>query len=193
MMSAFECYQEYLALKNHFTLPSYDYFKYNGKTRNATVQTFEKRNDKLYFQKLAKHPDPRGLMVSNLLVNSKAWIKELAYGDTSKQIYNDWQKRQQSLLYLFKEELSKLKENFDSNFRAEDNSHPYVLKLFLQKQISFETLVMLIDLVKCSNHWSKKHEYDPVVGEVLTKIAKYRPFLNYDREKVKKIVIDKFS
>ena len=35
--------------------------------------------------------------------------------------------------------------------------------------------------------------HDPTAEEVITKIVKYRPFLNYDREKVKKILVDKFG
>lgn len=191
-MTAFECYKEYVALKNHFTQPTYDYFKYRGKSR-ATPTTFEARKDKLYFQKLAKHTDPINYMLANLSENSKLWIKEIAFSIESANIYQDWLKRQQSLMYIFKEELSKLKDEFDSNFKVEDHNHPYVIKLFLRKEISLETLVLLIDLVKCSAYWSKRFEYDPVMEDVMNKIKKYRPFISYDREKVKQIVLDKFS
>jgi hypothetical protein len=143
--------------------------------------------------KVAKHPDPRNYILSNLVENPKLWIKEIAYSPSSEEIYRGWSKRQQSLMYLFKEELSKLKEDFDSNFKVIDHTHPYVIKLYLRKEISLETLVLLVDLVKCSAYWSKRFEYDPTVEEVLNKIMKYRPFLEYDREKVKNIVLDKFS
>jgi len=191
-MSAFECYKEYLALKQHFTQPSYDYFKYNGKIRASSI-TFEARKDKLFFMKMAKHPDPRNYILSNLVENPKLWIKEIAFSVSAEEVYKSWSKRQQSLMYLFKEELSKLKEDFDSNFKVEDHTHPYVIKLFLRKEISLETLVLLVDLVKCSAYWSKRFAYDPTVEDVLNKIMKYRPFITYDREKVKNIVLDKFS
>ena len=143
--------------------------------------------------KVAKHPDPRNYILANLVENPKFWIKEIAFSPTSEKIYKDWSNRQQSLMYLFKEELSKLNENFDSNFKAEDRTHPYVLKLFIRKEISLETLVILVDLVKCASYWSKRFEYDPTVEEVLNKIVKYRPFLEYDKEKAKNIVLDKFG
>ena len=192
MMSAFDCYKEYVSLKNHFTNPKYDYFKYNGKSR-ASFTSFESRKDKLFFQKVAKHADPRNLILSNLLHDNKLWIKEIAYSETANRIYQDWMKRQQSLMYVFKEELSRLNESFDSNFTAEDRSHPYVVKLFLRNEISLETIVILVDLVKCSAYWSKRFEYDPTIEDVLNKIMKYRPFLSYDREKVKNIVLDRFG
>jgi hypothetical protein len=191
MMSAFECYKEYVALKNHFTKPSYDYHKYNGKSR-LNIKSFESRNDKLFFQKVAKHTDPKNYILANLLDNPNLWIKDIAYSESSSKIYQDWAKRQQSLMYIFKEELSSLKEDFDSNFKVEDHTHPYVIKLYLRKDISLETLVLLVDLVKCSAYWSKRFEYDPTVEDVMNKIMKYRPFITYDREKVKNIVLDKF-
>jgi hypothetical protein len=191
-MSAFECYKEYIALKNHFTKPSYNYFKYNGKSK-LNISSFDARKDKLYFMKVAKHPDPRNYILSNLVKNPKLWIKEIAYSSDSEEVYRGWAKRQQSLLYLFKEELSKLNTDFDSNFKVMDQTHPYVIKLFIREEISLETLVLLVDLVKCSAYWSKRFEYDPTVEDVLNKIMKYRPFIQYDREKVKNIVLDKFG
>lgn len=190
-MSAFECYKEYVALKNHFTQPSYDYHKYNGKSR-ASPATFEARKDKLYFQKLAKLPDPSNYILANLVENPKIWIKEIIFSLSAQQIYKDWAKRQQSLMYMFKEEIAKLNDDFDSNFKVVDQTHPYAIKLFLRKEISLETLILLVDVAKCYSYWSKRLQYDPSVEDVLTKITKYQPFMQYDREKVKNIVLDKF-
>ena len=38
----YECYKEYVAIKKHFQYPTYDYFKYSGRTRTSKV-TFSKR------------------------------------------------------------------------------------------------------------------------------------------------------
>ena len=191
-MSAFECFQQYNALKLHFTKPEYDYFRYNGKSR-VSSKSFDTRKDKLFFMKLAKHNDPVNYILSNLLENNKLWVRDLAYNKEAEDRYKDWQKRQQSLTYVFTQELSKLNEDFDTNFKSEDHNHPYVVRLFLQKEISLETLVVLVDLVKCQKYWSRKHEYDPVIEDLLLKIQKYRPFLHYDNNKIKRIVLDKFS
>ena len=148
MMSAFECYKEYMALKNHFTKPSYDYFKYNGKTRGST-QSFDTRKDKLYFMKVSKHADPVNYMLANLVENEKTWIKEIAYSQTAEKVYTDWVKRNQSFTYMFQSEAAKLDEDFNSNFKIQSNSHPFVLKLYLRKEISLETLIVLVDMVGC--------------------------------------------
>ena len=193
MMSAFECYREYIALKQHFTQKNYDYIKYNGKVKTATEKSFNARRDKLFFMKLAKHQDPKNFMIANMIETSKTWIGELAYNEEAQKRYIDWSKRIQSLTYNFKIDINKLNENFDSNFVIEDYSHPYALRLYLQKEISLETLVILLDLVRCFKYWNNKMDGDPIWDEISLRILKYRPFLNYDVNKLKQMVIDKFE
>ena len=191
-MSAFEAYKHYLALKQHFSKKDYDYFKYNGKVRvNAT--TFDTRPDRVFFAKLAKHPDPIFFLVANLLENDKAWIRDIAYGEDAKRVYQDWLRRTQSLSYNFKNELDKLDTDFDSNFKVENNSHPKLLRLYLRKEISLETLMLLINATECMGYWDRKMQYDPIWENVSTKIKKYSPFLKYDLQQIRKIVVDKFG
>lgn len=192
MMTAFDCYKEYLALKNHFTKPDYDYFKYNGKVR-SNVDSFEKRADKFFFQKLAKHPDVRNFLVANFSENEKAWIRNLAYNESAEQVYKNWLKRQQSLSYLFKQELSKLDANFNNNFACKENEHPLLLRKFLGNEISLETLCLLLEFTGAKKHWDSKMQYDLVYDAIKTKIEKYSPFIKCDKDKLIKVVLDYFS
>lgn len=192
MMSAFECYKEYLALKNHFTKPNYDYFKYNGKLK-VNSDSFNNRKDKLFFQKLAKHPDVHNFLIANLSDNEKYWIRELAYSEEAENRYKQWLKRQQSLTYVFKQQLGKLDSDFNQNFIVKDNEHPLLLKLFLGNDIDLETLCILLDLTGAKNHWDSKMKYDMIYDSVKLKIEKYTPFIKYDKEKMKKIVLDYFE
>ena len=191
-MSAFECYKEYLALKNHFSKPDYDYFKYNGKLR-ANADSFNTRKDKLFFQKLAKHPDVHNFLVANLSENEKHWIRDLAYSEDAEKTYKNWLKRQQSLSYVFKQELGKLDSDFNRNFVVKSNEHPLLLKLFLAKEISLETLCLLLDLTGAKKHWDSKMQYDLIYDSIRVKIEKYTPFIRCDKEKLRKIVVDHFS
>ncbi len=52
-VTPFETYQHYLSLKNHFTNPKYDFFKYGAKTR-ASMASFNKRRDKYWFEKTSR-------------------------------------------------------------------------------------------------------------------------------------------
>jgi hypothetical protein len=191
-MTPFEAYREYIALKSHFTSKNYDYVKFNGKLKTASIDSFHNRKDKIFFMRLAKHKDVKGFLISNF-IESNSWVGDLAYNEVAEKNYLSWQKRLQSLSYVFKNDLSKLKEDFDSNIIVEDNTHPYLLKLFLRKEITFETLVILVDLVKCYSHWNKQMKNDPVWKDVGLKIKKYSKFLSYDRNKIREIVVDMFS
>lgn len=191
-MSAFECYKEYLALKNHFTKPTYDYFKYQGKV-NVAYNTFEKRNDKLFFQKLAKHTDLKNFLIANFVNDEKSWIRELAYNQNAEKVYKDWLKKTQSLSYVFKEDLKKLDEKFDNNFICQNNQHPILFKKFLGKEICLETLCLLLEFSGAMKHWNSKMEYDLVWETFRTKIEKYTPFISCDKDKLKKICLDHFT
>jgi len=191
--SAYDCFCEYTALKAHFT-SDYDYVKYNGKIKSASPKNFAQSNLKVFFQKLAKHRDIRGFLIANFLQDTTAWIRELAYSDKAETVYAEWNKTVQSLTYIFTQEIEKLdQDDFNANFIAKDGNHPLILKLFLRKEISLETLTVLIDLTGSDKYLNKVLKNDIVWGEIYFKISKYRPFLVYDREKTKKILLDKYK
>jgi len=191
-MTSFEVYKDYLALKNHFNILGYNYFRYNSKI-TANLESFNKRKDKFLFEKVAKHRDAHNLMLANFIQNPKCWIRELAYDDSSEQIYLDWLKRSQSLTYVVSGDLKKLDEKFDENFIVRDNQHPILLKLFCSDSISTETLCVLVDISRCLKHWDKELNGDVVWDDIKLLIKKYTPFIKYDREKIQKILIDNFS
>lgn len=193
-MSPFECYKEYLSLKQHFTKPNYDYFRYKGKIK-AKQESFNKRKDKIFFQKLAKHPDLHNFLLANFAKDENSWVRGLAYSEEAENIYKDWIRRKQSLTYNFKNDLGKLDDNFDSNFtiNTEKNSHPYLLRLYFGDLISLETMCILLDITGAKKHWDSKLKYDLVYEPIKTKIEKYTPFIQYDKEKIKKIIVDFFG
>jgi hypothetical protein len=191
-MSPYEVYKNYLALKNHFTKDSYDYFKYGGKV-SASVKSFESRRDRFYFEKLAKMRDPTSYVLANLIHDPSIWVGELVSNDTAERRYKDWLKRKQSLSYNFESELGSLEPNFDDNFRAEAGQHPPLLARYLGGSVSLETLIILVHLTRCFSRWNKALEYDPVWKETARKIVKYQPFMKYDIKKFRQIVMEKFS
>jgi hypothetical protein len=191
-MTPFEVYRDYLALRNHFNSDSYDYFKYQGKG-SAKIDSFNKRKDKFFFEKVAKHRDPHHFMLANFVENPRSWIRDIAYSDSSEKVYLDWLKRKESLTYLIQNDLDKLKLPFDSNFLVEDAQLNYILTLRLGGVIGLETTCVLTDMVGCYGYWDK-HLKDNVVWQDMGRvIKKYTPFIKYDKEKVKKIVVDFFS
>jgi hypothetical protein len=191
MMSPFQAYKTYSALKLHFT-SNYNYFQYNGQTK-LKPESFEKRNDKIFFAKIAKHIDPVNFLMINLLDNPKAWIRTLAYDKQAEVKYTDWLKRKQSMTYMFKQDLQKLNPDFNSNLVVEDNTHPKIVVQYLSNEIMFETLCIICAITGCIKYWNKKMMEDPVWDELSRKSIKYMPFMDIDTVKYKKIILDTFK
>jgi hypothetical protein len=110
-MTPFEAYKLYLAMRQHFERDSYDFIKYRGSVP-AKDTTFDTRKDKYMFYKLSKKPDPKGLLIANLCVNPKMWVGDLLDAKAEEN-FVEWNKRQQSLTYWFKQELNNLPDDLD--------------------------------------------------------------------------------
>jgi len=187
----FDTYKTYLSLKNHFTSKTYDYHKYCGKSR-ASVQSFYKRKDRFWFEKLARQKDDKEIenfFIANFVTCSDPqtlWIGEIIRnGETS---YTSWQKKVQSLSYIFKEESKSLfsEHKVDDVFDC-SKGHPIILKKFLSGKISIETLVIYDRIFLFGNNFDKKLK-DPVWETVSLKMKKYSPFLNIDVFRFKKLL-----
>ena len=188
----FDAYKQYLSLKNHFTKEKYDYHKYCGKSR-ATVQSFYKRKDRFWFEKLARNKSDQEVIeffVSNFITCTdpgKLWIGEMIREGDDR--YTNWKKRTQSLSYLFKEETNEIFSdgNFDSMFAMDGTRHPQILKEYLRENISIETMVILDKILGFRQEFDEKLQ-DPVWQTVSMRIKKYSPFLNIDVFRYKKVL-----
>lgn len=190
MTTGFEVYKKYLAIKRHFS-SDYDYFKYNGHV-NVKRETFDKRKDKYFFEKLAKKSDVDEILIANLKNNPNSWIKDLT-DDNAIAIMQEWKRRKENFTYLFSKDIEQLKDNFNENFLIKENSHPYVLQLYFQEKLVLETLVALIDVTDTIGYLNSKLNDDDLWIETRHKMAKLYPFLNYDRGKIKRAILKKFS
>ena len=179
-------------MKNHFTKDKYDYHKYRGKSR-ATVQSFYKRKDRFWFEKLARNKSDQEVVeffVSNFITCTdpgKLWIGEMIKEGEGR--YTEWKKRNQSLSYVFKEETESVFSdgNFDSMFAMDGTRHPQILKEYLRKNISIETLVILDKILEFRSNFDS-HLKDPVWETVSMRMKKYSPFLNIDVQRYKQIL-----
>jgi len=186
-MTPFEAYKMFMALKMHFTQPSYDYFKYNGKT-NASVQTYEKRRDKFYFAKLSRHKDPMGYLVAQFIDSSNPkWIGDF-FGETADGLYNDYLARHQSLSYRFSLDLQTIEEDFIEHFKVKDGQHPSLLGLLKRNSITLETFTILNDNLKFFDLWDSKISETVLWPTIRDRSLKYRPFIHYDSPKIKSLI-----
>ena len=188
---AADAYRCYLALKNHFTKDHYDYIKYRGKTR-ASNAAFYKRKDRFWFEKFARQKNDKEIedfFVSNFIYStdpSTVWIGEMIKEGEGR--YQEWQKKVQSLTYVFKEETESVFENkkVDDMFDC-SKGHPPILKIYLKGDISLESMVIYDRILGYGKDFDKRLK-DPVWETVSRKIKKYSPFLNIDVSRYKKIL-----
>ena len=177
-MTPVETYQSYLALKLHFE-GKYDYFKYGGKT-SASAESFEKRKDKFKFVKLStKLSDPQILdyYLANF-IRGKKWI-----GDFDQKNWIEHKKLNQGLEYFYKDDIEKLLtlvEEFDILFRVDAGNHPKLVKAYLGKKVSLETLVILEKVLHYREQFDAKISETYIWPKVSLLIKKYEPFLKID-------------
>lgn len=187
---SFRVYVNYLALKKHFDTDGYDYHKYNGKIR-ASFEKFQTRNDAFFFYKLSKKKDPLKILISNLVRNPKAWIREIVE-DRGEEIYNEWEKKMDSLSYSYKTDLKKLKDNYHDNLVVNNGQHPHVMTMYFQKEISLETFTILSKVSNVYDYWEEKIVDKFVARDIIRLSKKYYPFLDIDQKKYSEITKEYF-
>lgn len=188
-MTPFDAFNLYMAIKMHFTSPSYDAVKYNFKT-SASVNSFYARKDRHQFVKLSKHKDPKNFIISNFIDGNSNWVGDLM-SDEAQQVYFEWLKRQESLTYIFNTDMNQLDEKFVGYFKVVNGQHPELLKLVRQKKISIETLVILNECLNFFPLWDIKITDTIIWPTLRNKCLKYQNLLHYDRKKMKKIILER--
>lgn len=186
-MTPFEAYKLFMAVKMHFTQPTYDFFKYNGKV-NANLDAFNRRRDKYHFAKLAKLKDAMGYLVAQYTAgNFNGWAGDL-FTEDAERAYTQYLSRQQSITYNFQSDLEKLEEGFISKFKVKDGQHPEALVMFRRGNISIETFTILNNHLNFFQLWDIRIDDTVLWPSIRERCLKYRPFLHYDKAKIKSIL-----
>ncbi len=189
-MNGYDLYCTYQAIKLHFTSENYNFFQYDGKTR-VSVDAFQKRRDKFLFHRLArKYRDDEMVpfLVANFVHSDDNWTKSLLE-DEAEETYKDWKRTTDSMSKVYTEDLQKIatKDNFNDLFKVEDGQFPKLLVLFMQKEVTMETMVILNNIFDFIKIWDKKISDDIIYPKVSRKVRKYGAFLNVDVSKYKQI------
>lgn len=191
-MTGYEAFSIYNSLKLHFTSKSYDYFKYNGKS-NISIEAFENRKDKYHFYKLSRQnekDDYIEFLVSNFLLKENLWAGDLLQ-EEAVIAYKQRMATLQSLGYKFQSDCQKLKDSVESpnDLLKTDGDYPKLLIMTLQKDIHLETLVIMNSIMNFLPMWDKKISDTIRYPEFSIKVKKYTPFLHFDKEKFKNIIM----
>ena len=192
-MDSYEAYTLFLALRAHFNQKNYNFHKYNGKIR-TNYDAFLKRNDRFFFHKLSKKEDPIGYVISNILDDENLWITSL-FTDEADSKYTDWKKRTDSMTYNFKVELDRMGDDFNEVLKVSEGQHPKLLQMYLEGDVSPETMVIINELTSVFKVWNARIEDEIVWPSIYNRLKKYREFMKIDEKKetLKKVIVDKFT
>ena len=200
MYGGFDVYKTYLAVKLHFASDTYDYYKYDGKV-NAKLDTFTKRKDRYFFHKLSTRyaeTDILDFFVANFLADSKRWIGNLLAND-GRDVYLDYKKRKEAFAYHFKQEcgtiasdLGRRNISFNDGFIPPNGQHPRVLRLLIQRKISYQTAVVLDHFLGFTKNWDKEIIEKVVWPEISLKVSRVKPFVNFNVTECKLIMKEVF-
>lgn len=159
---AFEVYKEYMALKFHFDKGnSYDYFKYNGKTR-ANKESFVKQSRlfvALYRKFNESIDDCRSYILWCVTQKLKVPYISILLDNENTNLYKEYRKN--SIVYNFNLDIKKFNsiQNIKSLLKDFDfeTDIPPIIKKYIDKEITFDTLVILNYFFKYTDFYSKNN------------------------------------
>jgi len=199
-MQGFDVYRTYLAFKQHFANPKFDFFQYDGKVK-AKESTYHDRKDFYFFETLArKHTDQEikeFLLASFVSADdpTKVWIGDIKRDGQANWMV--WTKLHESLTYAFKQDLNRVVEHMETTSRTFNDlfkamgTHPPLLRLYIKRSITLETLTILDMVLGFMIQWDREL-HDPLWTALSMKIKKYKPFLSLNTSRYKSIIKETF-
>jgi hypothetical protein len=193
MITGYEAFGLYQAIKLHFTTDSYDFLKYGGKSK-ISVDSFDNRKDKYHFHKLSRRLTNREdlimFLVANFIHDESVWVGNLLT-EESEVIFRQRQRVLQSLSYIFENDCRKIFEGTDNPnqvLQSENGDYPKLLTMVLRKEVEIETICILSQILGFLPLWNKKISDSVRWPQFNRKMNKYAAFLPKDVVKYKLIL-----
>jgi hypothetical protein len=179
----------WMTLKIHFAKESFDAIKYNHINSKSLEKIYDRYKDKFFFEKLCKKSNLVNFYLANIIERDIEYPIDLL-DDVADSTYVEWSRRNESLTYVISNDLLKLEDGFIDAFKSFDGQHPDFLRRVRQKDVCLETLIALDTELKFFPVWSNKIRESIIWPRLRLKCDKYRPFLKYDKKKIKKQIND---
>ena len=179
-MKPIDVYLMYCAMKAHFGKTDYNFIKYGGKSR-VSRNSFFKRKDRYFFVKLSKkyktENEIRNYFIANFMMEQRGYVANF-----NDENYEKWQNRQNNFHDIFTNEIQPMIQDFNSLFEIKKSEHPKLMKEYLGKRISLETLIILDELVEYSKKWNEHLKDDLLWPDLKKLMNNYKWFLTFDKK-----------
>ena len=179
IMEPIDVYLMYCAMKAHFSKNDYDFFTYKGKSR-VPRNSFYKRKDRIFFVKLSKkyeeYEDIKNYLVANFIVEKQGYVANF-----NDENYETWKEKRNNFYDIFTEEIRPFVKNFNQIFEVKNSEHPLILKEYLGKRVSLETLIILDELVGLTKTWNRRMAEDYIWYDLKKLMKNYKRFLTIDK------------
>ena len=178
-MEPIDVYLMYCAMKAHFSRKDYDFLTYKGKSR-VPRDSFFKRKDRIFFVKLSKkysEEDLKNYFVANFIVEKQGYIANF-----NDENYEQWKEKRNNFYDIFTEEIRPFVKDFNPIFKVKNSEHPFLLKEYLGKRVSLETLVILDELIGFSKNWDRNLAEDYMWYDINKLMKNYKRFLTIDKK-----------
>tara|TARA_B110000467_G_scaffold129092_1_gene122811 strand:+ start:204 stop:866 length:663 start_codon:yes stop_codon:yes gene_type:complete len=207
IQKTYEAWYTYQGLYAHFRheARNYDYFKYHGKLKFSGIESMEKSFRKhensgnfsmqrKVFKDIGNKFKDKDALVFFYLSQFTNNIMYPSHFDSD--VYQEYTDRMNNFYFHLEKDVNQIKRyidkyeaNFDDIFKVDGINHPVILKMGLSKTISIETFCvfdMLLGFVKQID----SRLGDPIWKDQSTLAKKYKPFLEVDEKRAKKIIMD---
>jgi uncharacterized protein (DUF2461 family) len=186
-MMGYTAYITYIGIKTHFCNKSYNYFRHKG--AKITEGALQKHRDRYWFIRLQDRYSDKELETFFLSqftqYNHSYWVGD-SFCDVCQDSYTNHKKKIANLTRTFNREMRDFYEKFPDceTMYQTTSGYPKIITEYMADRLSLETVIMLDDI----NAWTVNNpSLEGILGApILNKINKYRPFLNYNIDPVRK-------
>lgn len=174
MKTPYEWFLVYISLKTHFSDDKHDYVDNKAilKTRKL-LPAYQKRHDRHFFEKLAKHEDPFCLLLSNFSENANLWIGDV-FSREAELNFKHFKSKMQSFDYMFKKDMAFLQDC--DLFKCDENSYPEFFMIIRRKKIMKETAAILEANLGILESFKRNFQDDVLFIEQHKNLMKYGRF-----------------
>jgi len=195
-MTGYNAFLLYQAIKLHFTVESYDFFRYQKKFHCA-VETFEKRRDRFSFHKLGRqYPEENDLiffLAATFFTKPKIWVGEM-FGPEATDAYMKRRRIRESLEYTVLQDLDANHIHSIEDLKSAintlgDDGYPVLLGYEIHHTITPETLLVIDALTHCLDAWGKKIADTIVYPKMKLHYQRYAPFVEIDAKHFSQVLL----